>query len=197
MCLPFARCWRCAFALAAILRRRTWKRRAVALSVCAVNAHGAEFCQAARKRNDGTRDRVRGPTISLSNSPTRSHRSPYEANEIRREVRDNDPGLLLHPGTTNARHHPCSSSPPHPQARRFKLEVFSSPARGRAERQGFHRARGATWVNTWHHVLSGTAPSMVERTSKAACGTASHERYAAYPTDGFLAGTPAAPRLVS
>ena len=30
----------------------------------------------------------------------------------------------------------------------------SSPPKGRAEHRAFHRARGATWVTTWHHVLS-------------------------------------------
>ena len=39
-------------------------------------------------------------------------------------------------------------------ARGAPVSLFLFPPKGRAEHRAFHRARGATWVTTWLHVLS-------------------------------------------
>ena len=55
--------------------------------------------------------------------------------------------------TPDARHRPVFSPAPGHAGLQTRMPS-SSPRRGVRNDRAFHRARGATWVTTWHHVLS-------------------------------------------
>ena len=89
--------------------------------------------------------------------------SPRKRGPIRRVARETV-GRRCLPTTSSEAMGPCfRRGRPTPDARHrpsvisgsgFAGRFVPSPPKGRAEHRAFHRARGTTWVTTWHHVLS-------------------------------------------